>query len=246
MAKINIIFNDKNYSIDESSFAAASARLQQHLSTVMNGSGAVINLGGTSYNIDSTKLSAATNAFVSHLGTIAGGAGGSDTLTWDGNTEGLVSVANMLYKVSDAVLTDEQIKTATFTVSSGDTGCVGDMWEGLVSSGLVTDDAVVLFEGLVAIIRKDNIEIAGLVFPQKGIYFLSIDGIYIASLTIPNYTGFGGTSGSKLTVNSVEYSIDPTKVSGAVAELESVLSGLHEPDVVIVLDEAILDEHVLG
>lgn len=72
MAKINIIFNDKNYSIEESSFADAAAKLQQHLSTTMSGSGSVINLGGVSYNVDSTKLSTATNAFVSHLGTIAG------------------------------------------------------------------------------------------------------------------------------------------------------------------------------
>lgn len=72
MAKINIIFNDKNYSIDESSFASASAALQNHLSTTMSGSGATINLGGISYNVDFVKLSNATNDFVSHLGTIAG------------------------------------------------------------------------------------------------------------------------------------------------------------------------------
>lgn len=125
MAKINIIFNDKNYSIDESSFAAASARLQQHLSTTMSGSGATITLGGLSFNVDSEKLSSATNNFVSHLSKIAG-------------------------------------------------------------------------------------------------------------------------SGSQVTIGGVEYSVGSDKVSGAVAELESVLSGLHEPDVVIVLDEAILDSHVLG
>lgn len=72
MEKTNIIFNDINYSIDESSLSAASAELKAHLSTVMNGTGATINLGGVSYNIDATKLSTATNDFVSHLGTIAG------------------------------------------------------------------------------------------------------------------------------------------------------------------------------
>lgn len=72
MAKINIPFNDKNYSVDESALSAASAALKSHLQTSMNGSGAVINLDGVSYNVDSTKLSAATNAFVSHLGTIVG------------------------------------------------------------------------------------------------------------------------------------------------------------------------------
>lgn len=72
MEKTNIIFNDVNYPIDESSLSAATAELKAHLSTVMNGSGAVINLGGIAYNIDSTKLSTATNDFVSHLGTISG------------------------------------------------------------------------------------------------------------------------------------------------------------------------------
>ena len=72
MAKTNIIFNNKNYSIDDASLSAATAALKSHFSTVMNGTGAVINLGGTAYNVDSAKLSAATNAFVQHLGTIAG------------------------------------------------------------------------------------------------------------------------------------------------------------------------------
>ena len=72
MAKINISFNNKNYFIDESLVSAASDALRSHLSTVMNGSGAVIGLGGTSYNVDSTKLQTATNDFITHLGTIAG------------------------------------------------------------------------------------------------------------------------------------------------------------------------------
>lgn len=72
MAKININFNDKEYSIDSASLSAATAELKQHLSTVMNGTGATIEFDGTSYGVDSTKLSTATNAFVAHLGTIAG------------------------------------------------------------------------------------------------------------------------------------------------------------------------------
>ncbi len=71
MAK-NIIFNDTTYPIDESKLAPATAELQSHLSTAMNGSGATINFGGTAYNVDSTKLSTATNIFVSHLKTVEG------------------------------------------------------------------------------------------------------------------------------------------------------------------------------
>lgn len=72
MGKTNIIFNDINYSIDESSLDAAIAQLKSHLSTTMSGSGAAINLGGITYNVDGTKLSTATNDFIAHLGTISG------------------------------------------------------------------------------------------------------------------------------------------------------------------------------
>jgi hypothetical protein len=72
MAKINILFNGTNYSIDEANLESATAELKTHLSSVINGSGATINFGGTVYSIDSTKLSNATNDFITHLGTIAG------------------------------------------------------------------------------------------------------------------------------------------------------------------------------
>lgn len=72
MAKININFNNADYSIDESALTDATNDLKSHLSTTMAGTGATINLGGVAYNIDSTKLTIATNNFVSHLGTISG------------------------------------------------------------------------------------------------------------------------------------------------------------------------------
>lgn len=72
MAKINIPFKGKDYPIDQSLLAPATAELQSHLSTEMSGSGAVINLDGNSYNVDSEKLTTSRNDFVSHLGTISG------------------------------------------------------------------------------------------------------------------------------------------------------------------------------
>lgn len=95
MAKTNIIFNDINYQVDESSLSAAAAELKAHLSTVMSGSGSVINLGGVEYNIDSAKLSTAKNDFISHLGTIAGN--GAKVIV--GGVEYFIDSA----KVSDAV-----------------------------------------------------------------------------------------------------------------------------------------------
>ena len=72
MAKTNISFNNKNYSIPDESLSSASAALKSHLSTVMNGTGAIINLGGIAYSIDGTKLSAATTDFTSYLRAVAG------------------------------------------------------------------------------------------------------------------------------------------------------------------------------
>lgn len=70
MAKI--LFNDTNYNIDDASLASATDSLKSHLSTVMNGSGATINIGGTEYSVDSTKLSVLKDEFVSHLSLISG------------------------------------------------------------------------------------------------------------------------------------------------------------------------------
>lgn len=72
MAKIDILFDNKNYNIDEASLSSASAKLKSHLSTVMSGSGSTIDFGGVTYNIDSAKLLSATNSLISHLGTISG------------------------------------------------------------------------------------------------------------------------------------------------------------------------------
>lgn len=72
MAKINIYLNNKNYSIEDSLLISATDSLKSHLSTVMNGTGDIINLGGVSYNIDSTKLATARTNFISALGSISG------------------------------------------------------------------------------------------------------------------------------------------------------------------------------
>ena len=111
MAKININFNNANYSIEESAFAAAFAKLQQHLSTAMSGSGATIKLGGASYNVDSTKLTTATNDFITHLGTISGS--GSKVVI--NGTEYNVDSA----KMNNAI---NEIHTTLGNLQSGNTG----------------------------------------------------------------------------------------------------------------------------
>jgi hypothetical protein len=59
MSKINVNFNNKVYSIDETDFSNSISELKNHLSTKMNGTGEVVRFNGTNFEIDSTKLQAA-------------------------------------------------------------------------------------------------------------------------------------------------------------------------------------------
>lgn len=98
-------------------------------------------------------------------------------ITWDGNTEGLVSVADVFHKVSDLVLTDEQIQLITVRDSSGNTSTI--------DNDCVTAEDITIFgfPAKVSVVKKDNVELEGVVFPKKGIYFMSTEGIYISSIT---------------------------------------------------------------
>lgn len=113
---------------------------------------------------------------------------GGDTLTWDGNTEGLLAVGHM-YKVSDVVLTDEQIKSSMI-VMGDNTMNVSDSWDVLVELGAITPEIVHL--EAVAIVRKPNATALGYSYPECGIYFFIYGTEYVNSLTIPGYDGFTG------------------------------------------------------
>lgn len=98
-------------------------------------------------------------------------------ITWDGNVEGLLSISGIFYKVSDLVLTDEQIMSATVRFSNGST-LNGQEHYQKESEDItaIADDAGVIFA------NKDNVEINGLVVPEAGIYFFMSDGLYAESL----------------------------------------------------------------
>ena len=93
-------------------------------------------------------------------------------ITWDGNTEGLVCVeapdGTMNYKVSNIILTDEQIKMITETDSEGYASNIGEHWGELVELGQVSEDFVA---SMAIYVRKDGAEMFGLAFPEAGIYF---------------------------------------------------------------------------
>ena len=235
MAKINIDFNDKNYSIDEASLSASANTLKSHLSTVMNGTGATINLGGTSYGVDATKLATTANAFVSHLGTVAGNGYkvtigtatevGSNTLVWDGNTEGLVSFVDeyegdTFYKLSDSLPTAEHLHISVTKYYFR-----GTAYDAYGEDSMVRPEedpylAIADHLGMdcVIVILEPGVRGA----TETGVYFRkdSADN-YVESLTIPGYTGF-----KTFVTAPVEYFLDSTKLSGAVAELKAALGSL--------------------
>lgn len=122
----------------------------------------------------------------------------SDTLTWDGNTEGKLSVTVlddlediempakvMMIKISDIVPTEEDLANgATTTTNNGTTDSE------LINAG----DGGFVTHGGVYIVPRNNYVIDGVTFPEAGIWFNhnDIEGekIFNTSLTIPGYTGF--------------------------------------------------------
>lgn len=114
---------------------------------------------------------------------------GGDTLTWDGNTEGLVNVLDMLYKVSDAIVTIDDFANG---------------WSCVMSDGRISSEtaeyASELAPGVVSALSMFcvaesgvGVDLEGLAFPESGIYFVKMDGIHTTSVTIPGYTGFPST-----------------------------------------------------
>lgn len=120
------------------------------------------------------------------------------SIEWDGNTDGLTSVDNIWFKVSDATMTNEEIKNATMVmvVESGATSIKVadfgahfdvdfDVWENCVSQGLITDDACffVLDTVWFAVVRKGNITAVGHTFVETGTYFVKArDTLYVSKL----------------------------------------------------------------
>lgn len=225
MAKTNIVFNNKNYSIDDASLSTASAALASHLSTVMNGSGAVINLCGISYSIDSAKLSAATNAFVSHLGTVAGNGykvvvGGGEgyafepiSVVLDGNyddmTTAKLSNGQTYIRLYDKYVSKEAVESLTLGMSGQYETINGDRFVNLSSGhGWNSNSGLVAYDGL----DPDSL--------SEGIWVMDFYASYNTPVSVDVAPAITASA-------PVEYSIDATKVAGAVTELETVLGGLH-------------------
>lgn len=103
------------------------------------------------------------------------------TIEWDGNTEGLDAVGGMFYRVSNVILSDEQIK-AGFIKNNADIELpIAPMWDELVGTGMITDDISII--GMVAFVRKDNVSFNGVVFGTAGVYFANKNNHYATKFT---------------------------------------------------------------
>lgn len=118
---------------------------------------------------------------------------GGDTLTWDGNTDGLVCAADVFYKVYDAIVSIADFDNGGRYTSyvMGQTGSVE----------FTADDVMELATGVVMLpdsgvwcVSDDGVGVDlgdGLVFKESGVYFMCTPvPMFITSLTIPGYTGF--------------------------------------------------------
>lgn len=96
---------------------------------------------------------------------------GALNITWDGNTDGLVSVdlgdGGAVYKVSNLTPTVDELTGATASSSSGETMIVSG--DNIMAD---SDYAAVNGDVLLVVIYKDDVLVYGLTFPEKGTYFI--------------------------------------------------------------------------
>lgn len=104
-------------------------------------------------------------------------------ITWDGNTEGLTSVGDVLFKVSDKVLSQEAVKNGVITMSDGTTFAFADTWDNLVQEGMVTEGGVVTEDGV--FVFNENFELDDFVFDETGVYFPKVS---MYATDAPTYT----------------------------------------------------------
>ena len=122
----------------------------------------------------------------------------SDTLTWDGNTDGLVQVKDtLIYKMSDAVpILSDFSNGASIIITN-----ISDLTEKEVqipANAIVEliPGIVIIDDGKIFFISSEGVGIDidyGLIFNEPGTYFIKSRRDFISSLTIPGYTGFTKT-----------------------------------------------------
>ena len=135
----------------------------------------------------------------------------SDTLTWDGNTEGLESIdmlgdgSMVFYRVSDCIPTTSDFDsgyTVIGTYNDGNTITEQDI-TGLSSVQEMDENSYMIGEAAIVILIDNYSPTDTLVIERKGIYLKKSDTMYVSSLTVSNYR-FPTTTTKKLTAEYLE------------------------------------------
>ena len=153
-------------------------------------------LGGTSQD-DADE--AATKQYVDEKATWENLQGkptifeGGDTLTWDGDTTGLVSIdvfGTVYYKISSSAPSMDNFSNGvTVNLSAGNSNTYSADGVMPFFDGVISTEAMEFFVILENAVGVDN---DGIVFQEAGVYLMHAGpGAYTESLTIPGYTGFG-------------------------------------------------------
>ena len=119
---------------------------------------------------------------------------GAPNITWDGNTDGLVSVeiddSVSLYKVSDLTLTLDELTEATVVASNGESTTVPSEWIHDVNPDCVACGPE--YPPVLVVTYKDNARYEDVIFfPKKGTYFIrqvvaNDESLFVSSLISSN------------------------------------------------------------
>lgn len=118
---------------------------------------------------------------------------GGDTLTWDGNTEGLDNIQGMLFKISDSVVTPNDLANG-FKITMSDGSEIEATYDELVNQNGISEDGLI-FASYFVVIPYNNYDLSMIgmngVTAQKGVYFMAHPNAGTTNkLQIPGYTGF--------------------------------------------------------
>lgn len=135
----------------------------------------ILNYNG----FEKTEITPLPNKYLDFIETVGG-----DTLTWDGNTNGLESVMDFYYKISDVVPPINENTSYTVTFSSGK-----NLGTPSIPPDLIAEEGLIALGGEAVLIALNDITFDGMAF-TSGIYLSAADRDYVSSLTINGYTGF--------------------------------------------------------
>ena len=187
MSKLNINFNNSEYSIKESALASAKDSLKTHLSSVMNGSG-----GGNTITWD-------------------GVVGDRIEVVIDDSDDGYMSFV----KVSDIVLSADAYVGSTITLG-GSSGSMSITLEpsmiAEMDGVLVAGEFCVLTVPEANFATNLGLLPFDIVFPDAGTYFVLTPNQYVTSATFTSSIGGGSTI---ITLDGTQYTVDSTKLSTA-------------------------------